>query len=247
MSYITPLNLLLIAIFGLVLLWFLRKPMTARVRRDAPGEFARLSNGLVHYKWHGLIDGPILVMVHGLTTPSFVWRDQLPALTQAGFRVLTFDHFGRGFSDRPYARHNMAFFVREMDELLEVLNVHKGYHLLGYSMGGGIVTHYASVRRDLVSRLILVAPVGLRKGTPNWMVRWPIIGDIAFFLLGGSALRRGSKNSAKSEGVDAEMIALQCRETRFSGYGAAVLSSLRNVIYIDQSKEHQILVPNFDS
>ena len=37
------------------------------------------------------------------------------------------------------------------------------------------------------------------------------------------------------------MITLQRRETRFAGYGAAVLSSLRHVIYIDQTKAHRIL------
>ena len=129
--------------------------MSARVRRCAPGDFVNLPDGIIHYEWHGPVDGPVIVMVHGLTTPSFVWCEQIPALTRAGHRVLTFDHFGRGFSECPYARH------------LAALDVKAGYDLLGYSMGGGIATHFASLRRDSIRKLILVAPIGFLDGPPN--------------------------------------------------------------------------------
>ncbi len=241
MSYLTATNLILALVALLVLLWFLRRPMTGRVRRDAPGEFMQLSNGVVHYQWHGPLDGSVLVMVHGLTTPSFVWRYQIPALTRAGYRVLTFDHFGRGYSDRPYEAHDMAFFVREIDELLEALKVGAGYHLLGYSMGGGIVTHYAALRRDRINKVILVAPVGFLDSEPGWVAQWPVIGDLVTFLLGGWTLRRMARKGGTAEGVDPELIEMQCNETRFAGYGAAVLSSVRNVIHIDQRKEHKVL------
>ncbi|WGI21978.1 alpha/beta hydrolase [Amylibacter sp. IMCC11727] len=61
------------------------------------------------------------------------------------------------------------------------------------------------------------------------------------FVFGGWSLRRGAIKAGKVENVDAEMIALQCRETRFAGYGAAVLSSARNVIYQDLTEAHRIL------
>ncbi|GGA18219.1 alpha/beta fold hydrolase [Neptunicoccus cionae] len=229
--------------FGLFLAvaWFLRRPMSGRVRRMAPGEFVQITGGLIHYQWHGPKDGPVLVKVHGLTTPSFVWRDQLADLTGAGYRVLTFDHFGRGYSDRPYASHTMAFYVREIDELLEKLDVPAGYNLLGYSMGGAIAAHYAALRRDRIKRLILLAPAGLSGAEPNWITRWPVIGDVAMFLFGGWTLRRGSRRAGRVEGVDNDMIEKQCRETRFAGFGAAVLSSLRHVIYIDQTEVHRRL------
>ena len=242
MNFLTPAHLTLAFLLLLVLIWFTRRPMTARVRRAAPGAFARISHGVIHYEWHGPKNGPVLVMIHGLTTPSFIWRDQLPTLTSAGFRVLTFDHFGRGFSDRPVARHDMAFFVQEIDELLAELDVKAGFNLLGYSMGGGIATHYATVRRDRINKLVLVAPVGFLTNRPGWIARWPVVGDLAMFLFGGWSLRRTSRKDGIAENVDDEMIARQCQETRYAGFGAAVLSSVRNVIYIDQSKEHRLLL-----
>lgn len=241
MSFSTPLVVLLALALVLVIAWFTRQPMTANVRRNAPGDFVEIAGGVIHYQWHGPVTGPVIVMVHGLTTPSFVWRDQVPALTQAGYRVLTFDHFGRGYSDRPMERQDMAFFIRELDGVLDGLNVRAGYDLLGYSMGGGIVTQFASLRRDRIRKLILIAPTGFLQGRPNWVARWPIAGDLAMFIFGGWSLRRGAKKAGLAEGVDAEMIALQRRETRYAGYGAAVLSSLRHAIYLDLREAHRIL------
>ena len=216
MTYVTPFTVLLALALCLIVAWFLKRPMTMRARRGAGGQFVQLQNGIIHYAWHGPKNGPVLVMVHGLTTPSFVWRDQLPALTQAGYRVLTFDHFGRGFSDRPYAHYDMAFYMQEMDELLDALGVQAGYDLLGYSMGGGIAAQYGALRRDRIRKLILVAPIGFLKGRPNWITRWPVIGDLAMFVFGGWSLRRGAVKAGKAENVDSEMIELQCRETRFA-------------------------------
>lgn len=241
MSFNTPLFILLAAALILVIAWFTRQPMNAKVRRAAQGEFIAVAGGVIHYQWHGPVAGPVIVMVHGLTTPSFVWREQIPALTQAGYRVLTFDHFGRGYSDRPVARQDLAFFIRELDGVLDALQVRAGYHLLGYSMGGGIATHFASLQRDRIRKLVLIAPTGFLEGRPNWVARWPLIGDLAMFIFGGWSLRRGAKKAGQAEGVDAEMITLQKRETRYAGYGAAVLSSLRHTIYTDLRDAHRIL------
>jgi len=90
-----------------------RKPdMDDSIRDLAPNEFAKLSDGHTHYQWHGDPDGPVLVCVHGLTTPSFVWEALLPGLTEAGYRVLTYDLYGRGMSDRPKGAQTRSFFMR---------------------------------------------------------------------------------------------------------------------------------------
>ncbi len=227
-----------------VIAWFFRRPLTPRVRQAAPGEFARISNGVVHYQWHGNPTGPVLVMVHGLTTPSFVWRDMLPLLVDAGYRILTFDHFGRGFSDRPQAAHTTEFYNQEIDELLEAVKIYRPFHLLGYSMGGGIVSSYAAQHRDKVQKLVLLAPTGFRTdlgGFIHWAASWPVIGDLAMYLMGGLVIRQGAKATARLEGVDHDMIALQCRETRYGGFLGAVLSSVRNVTQLDMSQAHRVL------
>ena len=45
--------------------------------------------------------GCTVVLAHGFSVPYFVYDPTFEFLTQAGFRVLRYDLFGRGFSDRP--------------------------------------------------------------------------------------------------------------------------------------------------
>lgn len=75
----------------------LRPRMGPSARQSAPGEFAELSRGVTHYQWLGPEGGPLVVCVHGLTTPSFVWEGIAPRLAEAGYRVLTYDLYGRGY------------------------------------------------------------------------------------------------------------------------------------------------------
>ncbi|MBW2391608.1 MAG: alpha/beta hydrolase [Deltaproteobacteria bacterium] len=54
-------------------------PLDKEARARAPGSFVELSDGQVHYEWHGPADGSVTVMIHGFSTPSFVWAGLLPA------------------------------------------------------------------------------------------------------------------------------------------------------------------------
>ena len=220
------------------------RPITKRMRLAAPGEFVTLGKGVVHYQWHGNQNGPVLVMVHGLTTPSFVWDEMLPTLIEQGYRVLTFDHYGRGFSDRPRGNQNLDFFVDEIDQLFGALKVDQPVYIVGYSMGGWIATAYAARRPDKVCKLALIAPVGLgfeigRAG--RFMADWPVLGDILTFCFAGHTIRKGAKKAGTDEGIDPRTVELQCRETYYSGFTTAVLSSIRNMHSTSSEPDHRIL------
>ena len=69
------------------------------------GSWVKVSRGNIYIEWFipdadKEIKGT-MVLVHGFSTPSFVWKGLLKQFTSAGFRVLVYDHFGRGFSERP--------------------------------------------------------------------------------------------------------------------------------------------------
>ena len=156
-----------------------RIPMDAQARADAPGEFASLSNGITHYQFHGPVDGPLVVCVHGLTTPSFVYEGLATRLVERGHRVLVYDHYGRGYSDRPKGDQDRAFFVSHLEELLEHLNIDTPFDLVGYSMGGWVVTAYATIHPKMIKRLFCL-PLrvwGMNwGGPPNWCAMCPSSG-----------------------------------------------------------------------
>src|SRR5438067_7104597 len=75
-----------------------------QTRRQASGSFVNLSAGVTHYELGGPAGGTPILLVPGFSTPYNVWDPTYEGLTKAGFRVLRYELFGRGFSDRPNAR-----------------------------------------------------------------------------------------------------------------------------------------------
>lgn len=222
----------------------MRPEMDSIARKAASGQLALLSDGETHYQWHGPADGPVLVCVHGLTTPSYIFNLLVPSLAEAGFRVLTYDLFGRGFSDRPKGAQTRAFFIRQLRELLQDQNVGGGITLLGYSMGGSIATVFTAAEPDRVERLLLLAPAGM-KHTPGklalFVQKVPGLGDWLMLALGGWQLRRGAVAQPGPAEVIAEFADRQALEVGFRGYLPAVLSSQRNILAEPLEADHRDL------
>ena len=105
-------------------------------RTALPGRFVKLSDGITHYEWKDRDNGLVVVLVHGFSAPHFVWDHTWPALVDAGFRVLKYDLYGRGYSDRRRADYNENLFDRQLLELLSALDVDPPIDLVGLSMGG---------------------------------------------------------------------------------------------------------------
>lgn len=220
----------------------LRPRMTATRRKLAPGQFANLSQGVTHYQWTGPVDGPVAVCVHGLTTPSFVYGPFAEGLAAKGYRVLTYDLYGRGFSDRPKGEQDSAFFNRQLNDLLADQGVTEPFVLVGYSMGGAIGAGFAAAHLTRVKQLILLAPAGMaldlgplvdmaQRGT--FMGTWMTLG---FYP---KSLRRATEGERGLESPIPHMVDRQIEETRLKGFAPAVLSSLRGVLDEDLEPAHR--------
>jgi len=218
-----------------------RKPdMDDAVRAQAPGQFAQLSDGNTHYQWHGPANRPVLVCIHGLTTPSFVWDRLLPHLTQAGFRVLTYDLYGRGWSDRPKGAQTRSFFMRQLRDLLQDQAVEGPVSVFGYSMGGSIAAVFAAEEPDRIERLILLAPAGIayRPGRLAEFIRLGgRTGAWTMLTFGARSMRRAALANPNPDGFGQR----QAAELDWRGYLPAVLSSQRNLLSERLDEEHRNL------
>ena len=107
-----------------------------------------------HYQLLGPSGGPLAICVHGLSTPSFVFEALAAFLIGRGYRVLLYDHYGRGYSDRPKGRQDARFFASHLTELLDHLDLNERFDLYGYSMGGSIAAAYAAQNPSSVKQLI---------------------------------------------------------------------------------------------
>ncbi|WP_370455388.1 alpha/beta hydrolase [Tateyamaria sp. syn59] len=210
-----------------------RKGMTDAERAKAPGQFALLSQGTTHFEWLGPERGPVAVCVHGLTTPSFVWYGMARGLALLGFRVLVYDLYGRGFSDRVREAQTADFFERQLVDLLAHERVTEPLTLFGYSMGGAIAAHFAARHPNGVKQLILLAPAGMVElgGGKLALARdVPVLGDWLFLAAYPWTLRRGVSSEVDQPSSVDDIHDLQHGETERRGFFPAVLSSLRGVL-----------------
>ncbi len=227
-----------------LVLEYRRRVMDDAARGSAPGQFVHLSQGVTHYAWHGPKNGPIVVCVHGLTTPSFVWRGITPALAKSGYRVLTYDLYGRGYSDHPKGPQGRAFFVNQLAELLAHEGVRDDLTIIGYSMGGAISTCFAATYPDRVRQLILLAPAGMRRvsgGLAGFIKNTPLIGDWLILALYPRMLRRGFRAERDLPTSVPQITELQANELELRRFIPSVLASLRGVLSDDLSKDHKAL------
>jgi non-heme chloroperoxidase len=85
--------------------------------------------------------GRPVVLLHGWPLDSRSWEPQLPALVQAGHRVITYDRRGSGRSSRPATGYDFDTLAADLDTLLTTLDLHDAV-LVGFSLGTGEVARY---------------------------------------------------------------------------------------------------------
>jgi non-heme chloroperoxidase len=111
----------------------------------------------IYYEDHG--HGQPVVLIHGYPLSGRGWDKQVPALLDAGHRVITYDRRGFGKSSQPTVGYDYDTFAADLSTLLEHLDLRDAV-LAGHSMGTGEVTRYlGSYGSERVAKGVLVAPI----------------------------------------------------------------------------------------
>ncbi|MEO6996678.1 MAG: alpha/beta hydrolase [Terracoccus sp.] len=85
--------------------------------------------------------GSPVVLLHGWPLDSRSWEPQLPALAQAGHRVVTYDRRGFGRSSRPSTGYDFDTLAGDLHAVIEKLDLHD-VTLVGFSLGTGELARY---------------------------------------------------------------------------------------------------------
>lgn len=159
--------------------WYVRNPermeMDDSVRAAARGATVHLPEGATYYEAAGPDTGRVIVLVHGFSVPSYIWDPTFNLLAGEGFRVIRYDLYGRGRSDRPDASYDPALYDAQLDGLIDSLGVRGPVDLVGLSFGGLVVAHYASTHAARVRSLTFVDPLTKAGGVP-WFIALPGVG-----------------------------------------------------------------------
>jgi pimeloyl-ACP methyl ester carboxylesterase len=136
-----------------------------QARVKPPGQLVRLSDGVAYYELGGPQRGRPVVLIHGFSVPNFIWDPTFVALAAAGFRVLRYDLFGRGLSDRPKISYDKALYVRQLAELMDAVEFSQA-DLVSLSMGGVVAAEFAYRFPKRVGKLVFISPAGFDLGLP---------------------------------------------------------------------------------
>ncbi len=111
--------------------------------------------------------GRPVVLIHGWPLSGAAWSKQVPALTGAGYRVITYDRRGFGRSDKPASGYDYDSFAADLAGLIDEHGL-SDVTLVGFSMGGGEVARYvARFGEDKLHSVVFAAAV------PPYLMKTP--------------------------------------------------------------------------
>lgn len=201
-------------------------------RAGAPGKFATLSNGTTHYELAGPDTGRVVVLVHGFSVPAYIWDSTSTALSADGYRVVRYDLFGRGWSDRPDAAYDGAMYDAQLNELLDSLHIVGPVDLAGLSFGGYVVTHFAATHPDRVRTLTLVDPVV--EGSPLPAVLGvPVLGEWIWQVSRVPTMAEGQASDFLHPEHYPTWVDQYRPQMRYRGFGRALLRSAGTIGHTD--------------
>lgn len=204
-----------------------RKTLDDSARRGAPGRFVRLSQGVTHYDVAGPDTGRVVLLVHGFSVPYYIWDSTAVALANAGYRVVRYDEYGRGLSDRPDAAYDAELFDRQIVDLLDSLQITGKVDLAGVSMGGSVTSVFAGRHPERVRSLTLVDPVAGATGRSMGIFGWPLVGAYLWQTLAVPTLADGQASDFIAPARFPGWADRYRDQMQYRGFGRALLASRR--------------------
>jgi len=205
------------------------KTLDGESRQARGGSYVTLPDGVTHYELLGPANAQVVVLIHGGTIPFYAWDAQVPALLDAGFRVLRYTQFGRGYSDRPEVDYDRALYQRQLEELLGALRIEGPLVLAGVSFGGAVAATFAEAHPDRVAKLVLIAPVvAYAEGKALFgLAKVPLLGEWYARVLAVDGVVARATGFFEQSNADPSYARLFEEQTRFEGFERALLSFSR--------------------
>ena len=110
----------------------------------------------MHYVDEGPRDGPVVLMLHGQPTWSYLYRKMIPPLAAAGFRAIAVDHMGMGRSDKPLALDTYRY-LRHVEWIKKFMDVAglEDVTLFAQDWGGLIGLRVVGDRPERFARVVV--------------------------------------------------------------------------------------------
>lgn len=205
-----------------------RLDLDATTRSKFDETFIDLPSGVVHYELAGPEGGEMVVLVHGFSVPAYIWDPTFEFLVSAGYRVLRFDLYGRGHSDRPDTDYDFPFFAGQLEQLTTALEVTTPFNLVGLSMGGPISAYFTNANPEKVSKVILFDPMVIAPSAEDIsLLTRPLIGEYLANVYLMSQLASGQTDDFKDKDRFPDWESRFREQLQYRGFRRAILSTIR--------------------
>ncbi|MGN8072037.1 alpha/beta fold hydrolase [Mucilaginibacter sp. SG564] len=148
-----------------------KKVLTDADRKNIDGKFIKLSQGITHYQLEGPENGEVVILVNGFSVPYYIWDGTYEFLVRNGYRVLRYDMYGRGYSDRPATVYDKNLYNTQLLDLITALKLQGRVNLAGMSFGGQMITNFTCQHPAIINKVILIDPAyeSLKPGAPRYV------------------------------------------------------------------------------
>src|SRR5579872_3209908 len=118
----------------------------------------RVDVGAVRIEYEVTGEGRPVVLLHGFPDSGRLWRHQVPALAQAGFKVIVPDMRGYGRSDKPadVAAYTMDLLVGDVLAVMDAAGADRA-HVVGHDWGAGVAWASALMAAERVDHLVAMS------------------------------------------------------------------------------------------
>jgi pimeloyl-ACP methyl ester carboxylesterase len=179
--------------------------------------------------------------VTGFSTPYNIWDPTFEGLTQAGIRVLRYDLFGRGWSDRPYGSYDVEFFVKQAVDLLDALGIREPVDIGGVSMGGPIAVSFTARHPERVRRVLLFDPGYFTGFDLPFSMAAPLFGEYNMATQLAPRLAQSQWADFMHPERYPHYLEPYQEQMRYRGFRRAILSTLRHYVSKDSSGDYRVL------
>ena len=125
--------------------------------REFPVQETEIHGHRVGFRMAG--EGPLVVLIHGITSRSDVWLEVMEDLAR-DHTVVAPDLIGHGRSAKPRGDYSLGAYASGGRDLLGLLGFERGT-IVGHSLGGGIALQFAYQFPEYCERLALISSGGL--------------------------------------------------------------------------------------
>ena len=147
-------------------------------RLNSSYQEVRLSDGVTSYKDIGDKNNEVIVLVHGATFGSLAYEEYVNVFVENNYRVITYDQYGRGYSDRVHSNVSIELMEKQLKELIEHCKV-EDVILYGVSFGAAVVAKYAANNPENITYIGYQVPLINSANIPLLsIVKIPLYGDL---------------------------------------------------------------------